>query len=80
MIKIERMVVRIPASMQARAAQLVQQTAKQLAAAPQTGDRHIEALNVSLMPVRLEMPTGVAARRISEAVQHQINHRPGGKS
>ena len=80
MIKIERMVVRIPASMKARAAQLVRQTAKQVAAVPQTGDRHIDALKVNLMPMRPEMPTVVAARRMSEAVQHQINHQPGGKS
>jgi type VI protein secretion system component VasK len=79
MIKIERMVVRIPASMQARATQLVRQTAKQLAAAPQTGDRRIDALKVSLMLVRPELPTGVTTRRMSEAVQHQINHQPGGK-
>ena len=80
MIKIERMVVRIPMSMQPRAAQLVRQTAKQLAAAQQTGDRQIDTLNVSPMPIRPEIPTGVVARCLSEAVQHQINRRLRGES
>ena len=80
MIKIDRMVIRVSASMQPHAAQWIRQTAKLLAAAPQTADRHIEALNISPMPVRPEMPTDVVARRISEAVQLQINHRPRGES
>ena len=80
MIKIDRVVVRMPASMQTHAAQWVRQAAKQLAAAPQTEDRHIDALNVNPIPVRPEMPTGVVARRISEAVQLQINRRPRGES
>lgn len=80
MIKIDRVVIRVSASMQPHAAQWVRQTAKLLAAAPQTGDRHIEALNVGPMPVHSEMPPGVVARRISEAVQLQINRRPRGKS
>lgn len=79
MIKIERMVVRVPASMQAHAATLVRQTAQQLAAGPQTGNRRIDRLNVRLTPMRQEMPIGIAARHISEAIRHQIDRPSGGK-
>lgn len=77
MIKIDRLVIRVPASMKPRAAELVRQTAQQLAAAQQTTDQQIDALQPETVLARPETPTTLLARRISESVQNQIHQARG---
>jgi len=80
MIKVDRMVVRVPASMRSQAERLVRQAVRQLAEKQPRDSRSIEKLDVGPVSVRSEMTVDLKAWRVADAVRQHLHSRSGGES
>ena len=77
MIRIQRMVVKLPASMRPQANKLIRQAARQLADNPQSESRNIRHLNAGTIQAHHGASTPRTAQKLSETIQNKINQHKG---